>query len=167
MIDDILDALIAALQADTNLPEPIATYHKVEGMVQGLDTTCSVWVPKVSYKGYTNDYDEATAPIHIGIGVNDMTNETGEARVRALAEEIRMLLTADNHTLGGLIDDSFLSDWEFATYNSSQTGVLHMGEAVWQVVYYAPRSRPVQPCPTMDEMDFDETILTDTETIGG
>lgn len=160
MIDEILDAIIAALQADANLPEPIATYHKVEGMVQGLDTTCSLWVPKVSYKEYTNDYDEAHAQIHIGIGLDDMGADDGETRVRALAEEIRLVLTADDHTLGGLIDDSFLSDWEFATYNANQTGVLHMGEAVWQVVYYAPRSRPVVPAETMDELDFDETILT-------
>ncbi|MFB5192792.1 hypothetical protein [Alicyclobacillus fastidiosus] len=162
MIDDILDALIAALQADANLPEPIATYHKVEGMVQGLDTTCSVWVPKVSYKAYTNDYDETHAQIHIGIGVDDMGADTGEARVRALAEEIRLLLTADQRTLGGLLDDSFLSDWEFATYNASQTEVLHLGEAIWEVTYYAPRTRPVPPDDPMDELDFNETI-----SIGG
>lgn len=162
MLDDILNALIAAMQADKTLPEPIESYHKVQGMVPGVDATCSVWVPKQTFKAFTNDEDEANTEIHIGIGVQDLDAESGESRIRALAEEIRLLLTADDHTLGGLIDDSFLSEWEFATYNASQTEVLHLGEAVWQVVYYAPRSRPVQPAPTMDELDFGETIISDT-----
>lgn len=161
-LDTILDALISAIQADTLLPEPISTYHKVEGFVSGVDTTCSVWVPKQAFKEYTNDEDEVNVQIHIGIGVEDMDAENGESRVRALAEEIRLLLTADNPRLGGLLDDSFLSDWEFATYNASQTEVLHLGEAVWAVVYYAPRNRVATPGEPMDELDFTETI-----TMGG
>lgn len=166
MLDDILNALIAAIQGDASLPEPIATYHKVEGMVPGVDTTCSVWVPKVKYKEYTNDEDEVNAEIHIGIGVQDMDAENGESRIRALAEEIRLLLTADNPRLGGLLDDSFLSEWEFATYNANQTEVLHLGEAIWEVVYYAPRTRPATSDP-MGELDFTENIIIDTEMLGG
>lgn len=162
MLDDILNAIIAAIKADALLPEPIVTFHKVEGMVPGLETSCSVWVPKQNFKAYTNDGDEVDAKIHIGIGLQDMDAENGESRIRALAEEIRLLLTADNPRLGGLLDDSFLSEWEFATFNASQTEVLHLGETVWEVTYYAPRLRPITPAEPMDELDFTETI-----TIGG
>lgn len=161
MIDEILAAIIADLQDDANLPEPIAKYNLVEGMVQSLDTTCSLWAPKQKFKPYDNDNDEAHVEIHIGIAVNDMTDEYGEPRVRALAEEIRLVLTADDPYLGGLIDDSFLSEWDFATYNSSQTGVLHMGEAIWNVTYYSPRARPVTLGQPLGELSFDETILTE------
>lgn len=167
MLDDILNALIAAIQTDTTLPEPIQTFHKVEGMIPGVETTMSVWVPKQKFTGYTNDEDEVNAEIHIGIGVQDMDSENGESRVRALAEEIRLVLTADNPRLGGLLDDSFLSEWEFHTYNASQTEVLHLGEAVWDVMYYSSRSRAVTPAESMDELDFNETVLSETQTIGG
>jgi hypothetical protein len=167
MLDDILNALIAAIQGDATLPETIQTFHKVEGMVPGLEITCSVWVPKQKFKTFTNDEDEVEAEIHIGIGIQDMNAENGESRIRALSEEIRLLLTADNPQLGGLLDDSFLSEWEFATYNASSSEVLHLGEAIWEVSYYASRSRPVTPADAMDELYFDESIITDTETIGG
>ncbi|KLU66306.1 hypothetical protein DEAC_c17050 [Desulfosporosinus acididurans] len=162
MLDDILNAITAAIQADTLLPEPIITFHKVEGMIPGLETTCSVWVPKQNFKPYTNDDDEVDAKIHIGIGLQDMDPENGEARIRALAEEIRLLLTADTPRLGGLLDDSFLSEWEFATVNASQTEVLHLGEAVWEVTYYGPRTRSITPSEPMEELDFTEIM-----TIGG
>ena len=76
------------------------------------------------------------------------------------------MLTSDNTRLGGLLDDSFLSEWEFATYNASQTEVLHLGEAIWEVSYYTPRYRTNFSEP-MDELDIGESIVTDTETIGG
>ncbi|WP_088185835.1 hypothetical protein [Desulfosporosinus sp. FKA] len=162
MLDDILNALVATIKADNSLPELIADYHKVEGMIPGIDTSCSVWVPKQKFKAYTNDEDEVNAQIHIGIGLQDIDPENGESRIRALAEEIRLLLTADNPRLGGFLDDSFLSEWEFATYNASTTELLHLGEAVWEVVYYSSRTRPVTPSEPMDEINFNETI-----TIGG
>lgn len=159
-LGSILDAIIADLQADTTLPEPISTFHKVEGIVEGVDTTCSLWVPKQTFKSFTNDQDEADTDIHIGLGLRDMDPENAQERLRALAEEIRLVLTADDPYLGGLLDDIILSEWEFATYNASQTEVLHIAEAVWQVTYYVSRARNVTPAETMTELDFDETIDT-------
>lgn len=162
MLDSILNAIKTALLGDAQLPEPIYTVYLVEGMVPGVDTTASVWVPKQKFKEYDVDQDEVSAEIHIGIGVQDADAENGEMRVRDLAEEIRLLLTADQRTLGGLLDNSFLSDWQFATADVSQTETLHLGEAVWEVTYYAPRYRPVTPATQMDELAFDESIDTDS-----
>lgn len=162
MLDDILNAIIAALQADTLLPETFGTYNKVQGMIPGLDPTVSLWVPEQKFKDYDNDYDEVDAEIHIGIALQDIDAESGEQRIRALAEEIRLLLTADQRTLGGLIDDSFLSDWKFDTYQANETEQLHLGEAMWNAKYYAPRSRAPASGDSMDEMDFDESIIPST-----
>jgi len=158
MLDDILNAVVADMQADVALAE-VTSYHKVEGMVPGLKPTISVWVPKQKFTEYTNDEDECNAEIHIGVSVHDMQPERGEQHVRTLAKEIRLLLTADDHTLGGLIDDSFLSEWEFESIKPDQTLMLHLGEAVWQVKYYEPRNRTVTPGESMDELDFTETIV--------
>lgn len=165
-MDDILDALVSAMQADTALAS-VSAYHKVEGMVPGVKPTVSVWIEKPKYKPYDNSMDEAEVPIHIGITVKDMQAERGEQVVRGYAEEIRMLCTADQRTLGGLIDDSFFESWEFESVKSEQFQLLHLAEGIWNVCYYAPRARTVAPVDPMDELDFTESIITETETIGG
>jgi len=164
-MDDILGAVVAAMQGDTALVE-IQTYHQVEGMIPGIDPSVSVWIPKPRYKEYTNDLDEVDAEVHIGLCLYDMDPERGESRVRAFAEEIRMLFTADDHTLDGLLDDSFFESWEFASTATEQYELLHLADGIWIVTYYASRARDVEPTDMMDELDFDETII-DPETIGG
>ncbi|GIM45959.1 hypothetical protein DNHGIG_15080 [Collibacillus ludicampi] len=160
MLDEILDAIIAAMKSDPKLNE-VKTYHKVEGMLAGISTSVSVWVPKQRFKEYDGSYDEVDAEVHIGISVHDADIERGEQKVRALAEEIRLLLVADQRTLGGLIDNSFLSDWEYASTAADKGLMLHLAEAIWQVTYYAPRFR-INTAEPVDEIEFEEDIISDS-----
>lgn len=161
MIDEILDALIEAFKADLKLSE-IKTYHKVEGMIPDLSPTISVWTPKQRFREYDSNMDETELPIHIGISLHDIEAERGEQRIRTFAEEIRLLLVADQETLGGLIDASFFDTWEFASANSDKGLMLHLGEAIWEVKYYAPRFRDSNG-DSIDDITIEENIIIETE----
>jgi hypothetical protein len=159
MIDDILDALIAAMETDTNLSE-IKKYNKVEGMLAGMSSTVSIWVPQQKFSEYDSNMDEVELEIHIGVSIHDIDVERGEERIRALAEEIRLLLVSDQETLGGLIDSSFFTKWDFASVSTEKQLMLHLAEGIWEVKYYDSRIRDISSEQT-DEIDINENIITD------
>lgn len=159
-LDQIFDSVISAMQADAALSS-FSAFHKVEGVVPAMSPTFSVWAPKQKYKAYDNDNDQVNVEIHIGVSLRDTQVERGEADVRVLTEEIRLVLTADQMNLGGLIDDSFFDEWQFESTDSSKFQMLHLAEGIWNVTYYSPRSRPITPGQPLGELDFYETVLTD------
>lgn len=154
MLDRIMDALIDGFKADVKLSD-IKNYHKVEKTLPEMSSSISVWVPKQRFKEYDRYYDEVTAEVHLCISINDLNAESGGQQVRILAEEIRLLLADEMKLLGGLIDNSFLHEFNFSSTEISKELFVHLGEAIMEVTYYAGRFRN-ETDETADEVTVSE-----------
>lgn len=134
-IDSILNAIKTTLQAETRLSS-VTTYHLVDGMIPGIKPSISIGCGKIRYSDYDSLNDEALAPVRIYVYVHDMNAERGESTIRGLAKEVRFTLLA-NLYLGGLVDESTVTDITFESAESQQSQILHYALIDYEVILRA------------------------------
>lgn len=162
MIDDVLNAVKATIQAESRL-SAITTYHLVDGMIPGVKPCASISCARLRYDDFDSDQDEVLASIRVYVYQHHLQPEKGEQAIRQLAQEVRYALLA-NQYLGGLVDMSTITNVAFESAESNQSQVLHYALIDYEVKYYEPRQRPADtPPPTVAELDV--TVNSESETI--
>ncbi len=124
----------------------IKDWNKANSLLTLASPGVSIGIEKEVFEPYTREEDEATANLNILLWVKNMDPVAGEAEVRALAQQVRMVLVNDR-TLGGAADDSFVRGIDYATADGGKSIILHLAEIDYRVKYYAERSLPEQNIP--------------------
>lgn len=124
----------------------IKDWNKANGLITLAAPGCSIGLEKENFEPYARDKDEATANLSILFWVKNIDPADGEAEVRALAQEARLVLT-ENRTLGGAAADSYVHGILYTTAEGGKSLILHLAEIDFRVRYYSPRARAEEPVP--------------------
>lgn len=116
----------------------VKEWHKANSLVTLLSPGISIGLEEEKFEPYTRDLDEVNASINVVLWKKNNDPVVGEAEVRALAQQARLILT-ENRTLGGLADDSFVQDISYATADGGKSLLLHLAELNYRVTYYSDR----------------------------
>lgn len=155
MIQKILEAVRETLRADRRLAS-IGTYHLVDGMVPGINTSACIGCSRLRYSDYDRDQDEVIAPVRIYIYTHDAKAERGEEKIRGLTNDIRYAILA-NQYLDGLVDAMTIVEISFDSTDVSTGQFIHFAAIDVEVKYYEPRRRPQEDLPTVREIENEIT----------
>lgn len=136
---EIIDLVHDTLKAAPELAG-IRDWNKANGLVTMAAPGCSIGLEREVYEPYTGEQDEVTAHLSIIVWVKNIDPAAGEAEVRALAQEVRMVLT-ENRTLGGAAADGYVNGILYTTAEGGKNLLLHLAEIDYRVRYYSPRFR--------------------------
>lgn len=142
---EIINQVHDILKLASGLAE-IKSWNKANGLVTMIAPGCSIGLERETYESYTRDQDEATANVSILIWVKNTDPAAGEKKVRALAQEARLVL-AENYSLNGAAASSYVSGIVYSTAEAQKSLLLHLAEIDFRVTYYSARSHSASPAP--------------------
>jgi len=145
MPNEIVDLVNDVLCAAPGLAK-IKDWNKANGLVTVAAPGCSIGLEKDDYAEYTREKDEAIAFLSILFWIKNVDPASGEAQVRALAQEARQVLI-DNRTLSGAAANSYVHGIRYTTAEGGKSLILHLAEMDYRVKYYSSRIRPETPAP--------------------
>jgi len=151
MIEEIVDATIAVLQADENIAAEVREWHKVNGLVTLPCTTVSVGCDDIDLAEYDRNRDEAMVHLKIFAGITDIDPERGELAIQRLALMLRGALVAE-HSLKGAAATSFVRRIEFVYADDAED--LHGAVLSFDVKCYALRRKTV-PAPPVEKLNVE------------
>lgn len=127
----------------------VKEWNKANSLVTLIAPGCSIGLEEEVFTPNTRDNDEVTASLSILFWSKNIDQAAGEAEVRALAQEARLVLTV-NRTLGGIADDSYVHGIRYATADGGKSVMLHLAEINYKVTYYCDRFMPESGTPIED-----------------
>lgn len=143
IIEEIVDATIAVLQADETVADEVREWHKVNGLVTLPCTTVSVGCDDIDLTEYDRSRDEAMVHLKIFAGITDIDPERGELAIQRLALLLRGALVVGQR-LNGVAVASFVRRIEFVYADDAED--LHGAVLSFDVKCYVPRLKaPVAP----------------------
>ncbi|KIL35524.1 hypothetical protein SD70_32190 [Gordoniibacillus kamchatkensis] len=145
MIDDILQAVKAALQADERLAA-VGSYRVADVIVPDTMASVSIFCRRLWHLDYNAAQDKAAAMVRIKAYQIHPDPEAGEQTVRQLASDIRYALLA-NPYLEGLADAATIIRTVFKQQTVNETETLYIASMHYRVDYFEPRLRPPAAVP--------------------
>lgn len=153
-LKEIRQALVDVLSAAPALAT-IKTWHKVDGFVPDRrNPTGSVGAGNSVYEQIDNDQDEATTDLPVYLAVVDPDPERAEDAVQELGEEARLVLVADNPTLGGVVSSTVVNGLDFTTAQDDNNLLVHFVTLHVTVTHFVARYRAATEPPA------DELVVT-------